>query len=69
MPKDAYEMSEAEIRSRVITLAFGGDEPRTWARPSRFGVREVLLIMVGALLAGTAVVVAVATGQWVFIGS
>ena len=28
MPKDAYEMSEAEIRSRVITLGFGGDEPQ-----------------------------------------
>ena len=26
MPKDAYEMSEAEVRSRVITLGFGGDE-------------------------------------------
>lgn len=26
MPKDAYEMSENEIRSRVVTLAFGGDE-------------------------------------------
>ena len=26
MPKDAYEMSEAEVRSRVITLAFRGDE-------------------------------------------
>jgi hypothetical protein len=26
MPKDAYQMSEAEIRSRIITLAFGGDE-------------------------------------------
>ena len=26
MPKDAYEMSESEIRSRIITLAFGGDE-------------------------------------------
>jgi hypothetical protein len=26
MPKDAYEMSEAELRSRVITLAFDGDE-------------------------------------------
>ncbi len=25
-PKDAYEMSENEIRSRIITLAFGGDE-------------------------------------------
>ena len=26
MPRDAYEMSEAELRSRVITLAFDGDE-------------------------------------------
>ena len=26
MPKDAYEMNENEIRSRIITLAFGGDE-------------------------------------------
>jgi hypothetical protein len=26
MPKDAYEMSEAEVRSRVITLGFDGDE-------------------------------------------
>jgi len=26
MPKDAYEMDENEIRARIITLAFGGDE-------------------------------------------
>ena len=26
MPKDAYEMNENEVRSRIITLAFGGDE-------------------------------------------
>jgi hypothetical protein len=26
MPKDAHEMSENEIRSRIITLGFGGDE-------------------------------------------
>ena len=26
MPKDAYEMNETEIRSRIVTLAFGGDE-------------------------------------------
>ena len=25
-PKDAYEMSENEIRSRIVTLGFGGDE-------------------------------------------
>lgn len=26
MPKDAYEMDESEVRSRIVTLAFGGDE-------------------------------------------
>jgi len=26
MTKDAYEMTENEIRSRILTLAFGGDE-------------------------------------------
>ena len=26
MPKDAYEMDENEMRSRIITLGFGGDE-------------------------------------------
>ena len=26
MPKDAYEMSDTEIRSRIVTLAFDGDE-------------------------------------------
>lgn len=26
MPKDAYEMSKAELHKRVVTLGFGGDE-------------------------------------------
>jgi hypothetical protein len=26
MPKDPYEMNESEIRSRIVTLAFGGEE-------------------------------------------
>ena len=26
MPKNAYEMDETEVRSRIVTLAFGGDE-------------------------------------------
>jgi len=26
MPKDAHEMSENEIRTRILTLAFGGDD-------------------------------------------
>lgn len=28
MPKDAHEMSENELRSRILTLAFDGDERR-----------------------------------------
>lgn len=31
MPKDAHEMSENEIRSRILTLAFDGDERRFMA--------------------------------------
>jgi hypothetical protein len=26
MPKDAHEMTDLEVRSRIVTLAFGGDE-------------------------------------------
>jgi hypothetical protein len=26
MPKDAHEMNESEIRERIVTLGFGGDE-------------------------------------------
>ena len=26
MPKDAYEMNENEMRARIVTLGFGGDE-------------------------------------------
>lgn len=57
------------LATAMEARGFGGDGPRTWARPSHFGAREVLLIAVGAALAATAVVVAVTTGQWVFIGS
>lgn len=28
MPKDAHKMSETEVRSRIITLGFGGNERR-----------------------------------------
>ena len=26
MPKDAYDMTDNEVRQRIVTLAFGGDE-------------------------------------------
>jgi energy-coupling factor transport system permease protein len=57
------------LATAMEARGFGGGGPRSWARPSRFGVREVALVVVGGLIAATAVVVAVTTGQWVFIGT
>jgi energy-coupling factor transport system permease protein len=56
------------LATAMEARGFGGEGPRSWARPSRFGAPEVLLIVVGGALAATALVVAVTTGQWVFIG-
>ena len=56
------------LATAMEARGFGGSGPRSWARPSRFGVREVLLIVVGALIAAAAVTVAVVTGQWVLLG-
>ncbi|MEO6533873.1 MAG: energy-coupling factor transporter transmembrane component T [Pseudolysinimonas sp.] len=56
------------LATAMEARGFGGTATRTWARPSPFGRREVLLILVGALIAAAAVVAAVATGQWAFIG-
>ena len=57
------------LATAMEARGFGGTGPRTWARPSAFGAREVLLVAVGALIAATAVVVAVVTGQWEFLGT
>jgi energy-coupling factor transport system permease protein len=56
------------LATAMEARGFGGSGPRSWARPSPFGARELLLIVVGALIAGVAVTVAVMTGQWVLLG-
>ena len=56
------------LATAMEARGFGGTAVRSWARPSRFGWREVLVIAVGALVAGVAVLAAVETGQWAFIG-
>jgi len=56
------------LATAMEARGFGGPGARTWARPSRFGRREMLLIVLSALIAATAVVLAVLTGQWTFIG-
>lgn len=56
------------LATAMEARGFGGTAARTWARPSSFGRREVLVIAAGAVVAGAAVAAAVATGEWAFIG-
>ncbi len=46
---------------------FGAPGPRTWARESRFGLAEWLLVLLGAAIAAVALTAAVLTGSWNFI--
>jgi energy-coupling factor transport system permease protein len=56
------------LATAMEARGFGGDTPHSWARVSRFGRREVLLIVTALGVALIAVGTAVATGQWVLIG-
>ena len=69
----AFSLLVLSIR-RGSTLAtameargFGGRAPRTWARESRFGWRDGMLLLAGAAISATAIAVAVITGSWNFI--
>lgn len=56
------------LATAMEARGFGGSARRTWARPSRVGWREVLVIAVGAAVAAAAIFASVATGEWAFIG-
>ena len=56
------------LATAMEARGFGGSTPRTWARVSRFGGREWALLVVGAVVAASAVTVSVVTGSWAFIG-
>lgn len=55
------------LATAMEAKGFGSDIPRTWARPSPFGVREVLLIAIGIAVAAIAIAVSVALGSWEFV--
>ena len=56
------------LATAMEARGFGGSGPRSWARASRFGWREVLLIAVATAIAAVAATAAVTTGQWVLLG-
>lgn len=57
----------SKLATAMEARGFGAPVRRTWARPSRFGVREILLVALGLAVAALAVAVSVATGSWNFV--
>jgi energy-coupling factor transport system permease protein len=57
--------------SRLATAmegrGFGGEFPRTWARESRLGSADLLLIAAGAAAVASAITVSALTGHWNFL--
>lgn len=55
------------LATAMEAKGFGSEITRSWARPSPFGAREVLLIAVGVGIAAVAISVSVALGSWEFV--
>lgn len=48
---------------------FGSGIRRTWARPARFGVREIGFVAIGLIIGGAGIAAALVTGSWSPLGS
>ncbi len=59
----------SKLATAMEARGFGSSPERTWARPSRFGVREWVVIATALIVACAAVGVAMATGNWNFLAS
>lgn len=56
-----------KLATAMDARGFGALPHRTWARESRLRGRDVLLIVIAAVIAAIAIAVSVATGNWNFI--
>ncbi len=56
-----------KLATAMEARGFGAPGIRTWARPSRFGCREWVLVAIGAAISAIAVTAAVVAGTWNFI--
>lgn len=59
----------SKLATAMEARAFGAPGPRTWGRPSRLSWRDAVLVLIGVGIAAAAVVSAVVTGSWNFIGT
>ncbi|MEX1078931.1 MAG: energy-coupling factor transporter transmembrane component T [Homoserinimonas sp.] len=56
-----------KLATAMEAKGFGSPGTRSWARPSPFGWREVVLIVIGVVVGAAAVTAAVVAGTWRFI--
>jgi energy-coupling factor transport system permease protein len=59
----------SKLATAMEARGFGSPIRRTWARPSRFGGREWLLVVIALLIALVAVGASIASGNWNFLAS
>lgn len=58
-----------KLATAMEARGFGGEQPRSWARPSKAGMRDALLLM-GATFCGVlAIVISVWVGEFRFLGA
>ncbi|GAB3805640.1 energy-coupling factor transporter transmembrane component T [Humibacter antri] len=57
----------SSLATAMEARGFGSSAVRTWARPSRFGARDWIVVGVGVVVAALAVTVSVITGSWRFV--
>ncbi|MFG6402945.1 energy-coupling factor transporter transmembrane component T family protein [Microbacterium sp. P04] len=57
----------AKLATAMEARGFGAPGPRTWARPSRFGRDDWMLIALAAVIAAAALTAAVLAGTWNFV--
>lgn len=57
----------SKLATAMEAKGFGAETERTWARESTFRGPETMLVVVGVLIAGAAVVSAVLAGTWSFV--
>jgi energy-coupling factor transport system permease protein len=57
----------SKLATAMEARGFGSDEPRTWARPSVFRLRDGLVVLLGLGIAAAAIAAAVLAGTWRFV--
>lgn len=57
----------SKLATAMEARGFGGSTPRTWARQSRLGRPEFVLVAIGVAIAAASVSAAVITGSWNFL--